>query len=261
MLLMLLKKNLLRATRLATGGKLFAALGAVLIATLLCGGSAAAQDKEKESESEFEKGKEKKEKGESEYEEVDKLPAVQNRLYRNEHEFNLGIGLLPIDSYYKGVTFTGGYAWHITDIWAVEGHFSYLKNIKTSLRDKLENNFGIPTTRFAEILYYGEAGALFKPIYGKLSLLNKTLVYGEFYLSLAAIVARMNGGKKTDEHQKGKPERMAFGGAPGFGIRGFINRYISVRFDFRYMMLYSAGEGHFPLVITLSAGFTTRSDL
>jgi outer membrane beta-barrel protein len=198
---------------------------------------------------------------ETDWEESDKLPAVQNRLYNVEHEFDLGVGVLPIDAFYKGVTFNGGYAWHITDLWAVEGHFYWLKNLNTSLRDKLENNFGIPPSRFAEIMMYGEAGMLFKPLYGKLSFLNKTLVYGDFYFSLSGVVARMNGGKKTETEPMGKGKRLAFGGAPGFGLRGYLSRYISLRFDFRYMILYSQGEGHFPLSLTLSLGFTTRSDL
>jgi len=196
-----------------------------------------------------------------ELEESDKLPSVQNRLYRTEHELDIGVGVLPIDPYVKGVMFGGGYAWHITDLWAAEAFGGYMRNIHTSLRDKLENNFGIPTTMFAQIDWFGGVGGLFKPIYGKLSFLNKTLVYGEFYFSLAGIVARMVGGTKTDDETDGKGPRMAFGGAPGFGIRGYITPRISMRIDFRWMLLYSRGEGHYPLCLTLNFGFTTRSDL
>jgi outer membrane beta-barrel protein len=207
------------------------------------------------------KSVEKKAAEQQDWEESDKLPTVQNRLYRMQHEFNLGVGVLPVDAFAKGVTFSGGYGWHITDLWAVEGHFYYLRNLKTSLRDKLENNFGEPPSKFAEISMYGELGVLFKPIYGKLSLFNRTLVYGDLYLSLAAVVARMNGGKATDDEPQGKGPRMAYGAAPGFGIRGYLSRHFSLRLDFRYMLLYSAGEGHFPLALTLSAAFTPRSDL
>lgn len=198
---------------------------------------------------------------EAEWEESDKLPAVQNRLYRNEHELDLSVGVLPVDPFTKGVTFGGGYAWHFSDLVAAEAHFFYLKNISTDLRDKLENNFAIPPSMFARLTMYGTVGGLFKPIYGKLSFLNKALVYGEFYLSLAAVVARMDGGTKTEEEPQGKGLRMAYGGAPGFGIRGYLWKYISMRIDFRWMLLYSRGEGHYPLALTFSFGFTTRSDL
>jgi len=209
--------------------------------------------KEKEKTKEEDKG--------TQFEESDKLPAVQNRLFRTEHELDVGIGVLPVDPYVKGVTFGGGYAWHFTDMWAAELFGAYLQNLHTSLRDKLENNFGIPTSRFVQIDWYAAAGGLFKPIYGKLSFLNKSLVYGELYLSLAAIVAWMEGGTKTELEPEGKGPRLGFGGAPGFGIRGYITPRISMRIDFRWMVLYSRGEGHYPLLLTLNFGFTTRSDL
>lgn len=194
-------------------------------------------------------------------EESDELPAVQNRLYRLDYEVAATFGVMPIDSYYKGVMVGGGFTWHWTNLWAFEAAGAYSFNIKTSLREKLEKNFGFNETRFAEILWYGMAGAHFKPIYGKLSLLNKTLVYGEVYLSLAGIVARMDGGRVTDEDPNGKPPRFGFGAAPGLGLRGFITRHISARFDFRYFLIYSAGEGHFPLSLTLSFAYNLRSDL
>jgi outer membrane beta-barrel protein len=216
--------------------------------------TAAADEKEKDREEEGEEEA-------AQWEESDDLPSVQNRLYRTEIELNGGVGVLPVDPYVKGVTFNGGAAWHFNDIWAVEGRFHYLLNLPTSLRDQLENQFGIPPTRFAEVMMYGTVGGLFKPIYGKLSFLNKTLVYGEFYLSLAGVVARMNGGKKTEEEPDGKGKRIAFGGAPGFGIRGYFFTWLSVRLDFRWLMLYSRGEGHYPMALSLSFGLTTRSDL
>jgi len=198
---------------------------------------------------------------EYEYEEGEELPAVQNRLYRMEHEILLGVGVLPVDPYTKGLSFSAGYAWHWTDLIGIEARFSYLLNIATSLRDKLENNFAYEPTRFVEIHYYGELGVLIKPIYGKLSLLNKSLLFGEFYLSLGGVVAGLNGGKKTDYEPQGKGSRVAGGGALGFGLRGFINKWFSLRLDFRFMGLYSQQVWHWPLALTLGIAFSTRSDL
>ncbi|MCA9665869.1 MAG: outer membrane beta-barrel domain-containing protein [Myxococcales bacterium] len=193
--------------------------------------------------------------------EQDDLPAVQNRLYRNQHEFSVGAGVLPIDAFYKGFSVSGGYGWHITDLFAVEGRFYYMFNFKTSLREDLENNFNIPTSRFDELRWYGQLGLLFKPLYGKLSLLNDSLVYGELYFSVHAAVAQMEGGRATDTEPQGKGQRLAFGGAPGFGLRGYLSKYFSARFDMQAMLLYSAGELHVPLTLTLSIAVTTRTDL
>ena len=196
-------------------------------------------------------------------EETDILPAVQNRKYRTDHELSLGIGILPIDPFFKGMLLIGGYAWHITDLWAVEGRYYYSKNFKTSLREQTEENYNVPTARFDEINWYTHGGVLFKPLYGKLSLFNKTLVYGEFYLSAHAALAQLDGGRRTDTAPAGKGKRFAIGGAPGFGIRGYLHEYISVRFDFRSMILYAweDSETHYPISLALTIAFTTRSDL
>ena len=195
------------------------------------------------------------------WEETDKLPAVQNRRYRMEHEFNLGIGVLPVDAFYKGLTASGGYAWHITDLWAVEGRGYYSQNFKTSLRDKLENNFGEPPSKFAQVRWYAELGLLFKPLYGKLAFLNNQQVYGEVFLSAAAVVSRMDGGKATEAEPQGQGPRMAFGGAPGFGFRGWLSERWSLRFDFRSHIVAAAGELYYPITLTLSLALSTRSDL
>lgn len=198
---------------------------------------------------------------ESSLEETDHLPNVQNRKYRLEHEFSVHAGMLPVDAFYKGYILGGSYGWHLNDLWAIQLQGNYLLNVVTSLREKLENNFGEPPQKFAEIKMYGTAGALFKPFYGKFSFFNDQQVYGELYFSALGVVARMEGGKATEEEPSGKGPRMAFGGAPGFGLRGFLNEYFSVRFDFHTMILFSAGEIHVPIALTLNLAVTTRSDL
>lgn len=190
-----------------------------------------------------------------------RLPAIQNRIYRMQHEFNAGIGILPVDAFYKGAAFGAGYAWHLTDIWAIEFHGVYLHNLKTSLRQKLED-LGEPSNRFTELLYYGGVGGLWKPLYGKFSFLNKQLVYGEAFLSLTSVLAMMTGNPSRDE-SLARGERLGFGAAPGFGFRGYLTPRISLRFDFRYMMLYSidSKDFHFPLALNLNLCFSTRNDL
>ncbi|MFH1130538.1 MAG: hypothetical protein V1754_04340, partial [Pseudomonadota bacterium] len=148
-----------------------------------------------------------------------------------------------------------------TDIWALEGRFSYLFNFNSSLRNQLEYNFGEPPSKFTEVKFFGQAGALLTPLYGKFTLFNDRQVYGEFFLSLHALVAQLDGGTPTPDEPTGKGKRMAFGGAPGFGLRGFLSRNLSVRFDFNWMILGSSGEVHAPLSLSLSLAFTTRSDI
>lgn len=205
------------------------------------------------------------------WEETDELPAVQNRRYQLHHEFQVGGGVLPIDPYTKGYHVTGGYTFHIDHLWAIEGLFSWVFNVSSSLRDKLEGNFGEPASKFVKTEYFGMLGALFKPLYGKLAFLNDTQVYGEVFLSTYAVFAQLNGGEKTDEETSGRGRRFAVGVAPGVGIRGFVSRYFSLRFDINWMVLFSGGplsttasppfEVYAPLSLRLTVAFTTRGDL
>ena len=204
------------------------------------------------------------------WEETDKLPAVQNRKFRLNHEFGVGVGHLPVDPYTKAVALNGGYSFHLSDIWALEGQFAWLFNYTTSLRDKLENNFGQPPEKFISVKFFGKLGALFKPLYGKLAFLNGGKIYGEVYLSAYLVVARLEGGEKTEEEPRGRGQRFAVGGAPGFGLRGFLNEYFSVRFDMSWLLLTSGSflspagsplEFHAPLTLMLNIALTTRGDL
>ena len=200
-------------------------------------------------------------------EETDRLPAVQNRKYELHHEFAVGASHLPIDPYTKAMAVRGGYTWHLNTNWGIEGHFSWLFNYKSALRDKLEGNFAEPESKFRHMKFFGQLGALFKPIYGKLAFLNSDQAYGEFFLSSYAVFGQLSGGEKTEAEPAGRGERWAAGFAPGFGLRAFLTRHLSLRFDLNWLVLFtggflSKGDSPFevvaPLTLSLNLAVTTR---
>ena len=75
-----------------------------------------------------------------------------------------------------------------------------------------------------EIEFFGNSNLVFKPFYGKLAYLNRSLVYGEFYLTAGPAASWYN----TDR------DRLALGADVGFGFRVHMSRYWSARFDVRY---------------------------
>ncbi|MBK8482505.1 MAG: outer membrane beta-barrel domain-containing protein [Proteobacteria bacterium] len=195
------------------------------------------------------------------WEETDKLPAVQNRRYRVQHEFAAAVGTLPADPYTKGLTLSGSYGWHLNDLWAIEARGHWVRNFNSALRDKLEGNFGTDADRFDKIKFFGQLGGLFKPLYGKFSFLNDQQVYGEFFLSLHGVVAQLDGGGGSADDPVGRGQRLAFGASPGFGVRGFLSEHWSLRLDISWLVLFAeTGETHLPLLLTFSLAGTTRSD-
>ncbi len=201
----------------------------------------------------------------SRWEETDKLPAVQNRQYRLQHEFAFGGSHVPLDPFTKAFALTGGYTWHVNHAWGIESRFAWLFNYRAKLRDDLENNFGEPPSKFRRMNWYALLGTLFKPFYGKFAFFNNRQAYGEFYLSIYAALAQLDGGEKTENEPAGRGERFALGPAPGFGIRGFITHELSVRFDFNWMILFTGGflakndspfEVDAPLTLTFTLAYS-----
>ncbi|MFZ5444934.1 MAG: outer membrane beta-barrel domain-containing protein [Myxococcota bacterium] len=152
-------------------------------------------------------------------EEVSPLAAVQERTYRMQHEFALGVGVLPIDPYTKGLFAQFGYTAHFTDTFAwnvARGGYSY--SLKTELRNQLERDFGFLPTAFEEVQFFVGTDVVWTPVYGKLSIANKWDLHGEFFLYVGATLF-----KYTLNFRPGVNL--------GLGGRVFFNRALSLRLD------------------------------
>ena len=117
---------------------------------------------------------------------ADSLPAlaVQNRKYSDRHEFSGAVGLLPLDAFTKGVTFSGAYTLHFTDVLAWEVvQFFYSLPMETTLQDELRA-FDLQPTPFERVEQYVTTNFVFKPLYWKGAWLNENLSYGEYMLLL-----------------------------------------------------------------------------
>jgi hypothetical protein len=96
--------------------------------------------------------------------------AVQDRTFRMSSELWIGIGVAPLDAFYKGVTGQIGYVFHFSDSFAWQvgrGLLSY--NIKTGLRNQLETQFGVNPTAFPQLNWIVGSDVMWTPIYGKTS--------------------------------------------------------------------------------------------
>lgn len=108
--------------------------------------------------------------------------ALQDRAYRLQHEFTVMVGLLPSDPYTKGLYAQGGYAFHFNDYFGVMARGAYVQPVLTSLRQQLERDFVVLPTAFPRVLFFVGGDLLFRPLYGKLSVLNTGVVHGEVHL-------------------------------------------------------------------------------
>lgn len=152
--------------------------------------------------------------------------AVQDRLYRMNHELMLGVGALPADAYYKGYYAGVSYTYHFSDSFAWQvGRGAYSYNVETSLRRQLERDFGVSPTASAfedEVNWMVGSDLMWSPIYGKLAILNNRVIHFETFLLGGATVFKLN---------RSGPAGFKPGANVGLGVRVFKSNSVSFRLD------------------------------
>lgn len=171
--------------------------------------------------------------------------AVQDRPYRLLHELDLSVGVLPLDAFYVGVYAQVGYVYHFSDRFAWQvGRGAYGLAARTTLRSELERVFGVQPTANDEVQFFVGSDVMWKPLYGKLAVLNRAVVHGEVHLLGGATLFRFT--------------NSGFRPALNVGIGGrlFVNRYVSFRLDLAHNLVIPTGGGSitFGNVMTVNLG-------
>jgi len=148
------------------------------------------------------------------------VSAIQNRAYTMDFEFDLLVGTLPLDAFYKGYYPGGSVVVHFSDYvgWQVaRGGYSF--NVSTGLRDQLERDFGVLPTAFDEVNWFVGSDLMLKPFYGKSSVLNTWVLHYEAHFLIGASLFKFSVGGFSPAINLGA------------GIRLFQNRWVSYRLD------------------------------
>ena len=158
-----------------------------------------------------------------------KTLAVQNRQNTMMNEFSAWVGTLPLDAFTKGLTFTGAYTLHFTDLIAWEvGQFTYSYGIDTDLKDELADLVVGPTP-FETVDYFATSSFVLKPAYAKIAVLNNVLVYGELFIVVGGGYGWMT--------LSNRPVATA-----GGGMRIYVGKYVSFRLDIRDYMFFNLDD-------------------
>jgi outer membrane beta-barrel protein len=176
------------------------------------------------------------------------LEVYQNRKHRLTSEIFGSIGGLPADPYNKGLTFTGGYAIHFNDFVAWEvGQFTYAITFDSDLKQRLERLTSLYTFRapqLPEINWFVSSHLVLKPIYGKQAIFNRKIIHIEaFALAGPAIINRS------------VPDtEFNVGANVGAGMRVWIAKNTSVRFDIQELLFYGTKTNEFESALHLHLG-------
>lgn len=149
-----------------------------------------------------------------------RVVAREAREHRLVHEFNVGVGVLPLDALYTGVSLGGSYTLHLNDFLALELiDFRYSANLDSGLRRRL-NEFSVEPTASPEVEYIAGTGVLYTPFYGKLALFDSAVLRLATHVGANFGVAHFSDG-------------FRFQTTVGPGIRFFFSDTVSSRLDVR----------------------------
>jgi len=176
--------------------------------------------------------------------------SIQPRPYKLGHEFQLGLGVLPMDAFYVGAVITASYTYHFTDFWGWEiAGAGYSKNFNTSLRGDLHKDYGVVPVQGGgdRIQYFGTTSLVIKPFFGKLAIFNDGLVTSEtfFVLGLGALEMGPPAGRAD-------PRLVV---DLGLGLRLWSSETLSMRVDVRDYLIFVSALPQQALFLSVSVAF------
>ena len=154
------------------------------------------------------------------------LHSIEKRDLMGRHELTATLGVLPMDAFFKGMSLYGSYTYHFDHLYAWEivgGLWSF--NFGTGLEKELKDKYQVQPTSAGELTWVLNSNFVFKPLYGKFALGNDKLFSAEMFFVAGPALA-------------GYTAATPFGADLGAGIRMFMGRYFSMRFDVRDYMFF-----------------------
>lgn len=175
-------------------------------------------------------------------------PAIQELRFRPGHELTLGVGLLPLDAYTKGVTGALGYLVHLDDhlAWRV-AEVAYASPYASDLRRDLELSYGVPESRFARSTLLATSELVLQLLYGRESLLNRAALWSATSVSLGA------GGVMVREDEEDTPYPAA---VVGLGYKLFVDETWALRLEARGLLVVESLGWPEPIVwLSMAASY------
>ena len=203
------------------------------------------------------------------YEPGQLIKTIQRKNFLKAHRFELtafggGETIDPFINHWVG-GLNGTY--HVTEVFAFEGLLAYspfISNIAASI-------FGMPITNYdldlkdltielketasvaprsSKMRYYGHAGVVYSPLYGKFAFMSRKIVNFDIYFMSGCGFVRTTdiAADVADESQQSDTvDQTHFATNFGFGFRVAFNRWMAIRLDGReYFYIESVTAGDSP---------------
>ena len=173
---------------------------------------------------------------------------IQRRVFELDHEIAIGWAYLPLDPYTKGYGAQLSYTIHFNHFIALElfrvgWSYNFDSKLKTKLLDQMPD---VSPAEFPAVVFFENTNLVFKLLYGKQSLFNRTVVHFEVYATLGGAFLFRNPYPIWDGDLTNA--RYEFGVNGGFGARFWFSPRWSFKIDLRdTVILLCFNRGDFPL--------------
>jgi outer membrane beta-barrel protein len=126
-------------------------------------------------------------------EEKEYIAAVQERLYQDKHVFTVWGGWTPDEDFTVNYPVSLSYRYHLNKHIAWEAfRGTYFISQARDIKNQLIDDYGLSPEEFDYPLYSFYTSAVFKPTYGKDSVLNRWVVNHETHFSIGGGLAGYN---------------------------------------------------------------------
>lgn len=151
------------------------------------------------------------------------IVAVENRQFNPRHDLSLGVGILPLDAFYKSYSYGLSYTYGWKEFLRWEAiNASLCSSQDTGLKQELLDKFRVqPTGILDSVRWMMTSNVVYTPIYSKNLLFNRSIVHGEFSGVAGAGLVGWSSGESAP----------MLGG--GLIVRFFKSETLSFKFDNR----------------------------
>ncbi len=191
--------------------------------------------------------------------EAPRVFSIQKRPYRLTHEFELGVGVLPLDAFYVGAVVGFSYTYHFSDFWAWEIlSADYSINFDTGLKNHLRSEYDLEPDRLPpRIQLFGATSLIVKPLFGKLAWVNDSIVLGETFF-VAGIGPHLRVAEATST--RGAFSEWVPAVNLGLGLRLWSGEVLSWRLMLRDYLMFVRAIPENSLLLMVSASFNYALD-
>ena len=185
----------------------------------------------------------------------EKVDAIQNRVFHKYHELGLSAGYIADDDFFHIYPISVNYTFNYNDQFSWEVlRYQYMFTQEKDLKDELLD-IGVQPSRYAEQKYALHSHLVWKPLYGKDAVLNRSIVNHETYFFAGGGVVRYEWITSYGENETEDAPSLSL----GVGMKFFLNQKFCLNVEIRDQVNFREDDTENNVYFGLGLGF--RFDL